>query len=165
MMANWLGFMIKCCWLLFLQSCLLWVEIFRHWMRKFEGHTLAWKLNCRNIWYQVKNMSVGIAKFFWLGRLPNVLISIAKKFFDSNFPPPCFKVSKASYFTSSGAQNHKTKNRRLGTIVMSFQDSKPREKQISPTFSYFLINNALLYHFLANWLAHNKKVTEKSVFC
>ena len=38
------------------------------------------------------------------------------------------------------------------------------KKQISPTFSYFLINNALLYHFLANWLAHNKKMTEKSVF-
>ena len=33
-----------------------------------------------------------------------------------------------------------------------------------PTFSYFLINNVLLYHFLANWLAHNKKMTEKSVF-
>ena len=29
---------------------------------------------------------------------------------------------------------------------------------------YFLINNALLYHFLMNWLAHNKKMTEKSVF-
>ena len=41
---------------------------------------------------------------------------------------------------------------------------KPREKQISPTFSYFHINNTLLYHFLANWLAHNKKMTEKSVF-
>ena len=37
-------------------------------------------------------------------------------------------------------------------------------KQISPTFSYFLINNALLYHFLANILAHNKKMTKKSVF-
>ena len=40
----------------------------------------------------------------------------------------------------------------------------PSEKQISPTLSYFLIINALLYHFLANWLAHNKKMTEKSVF-
>ena len=30
--------------------------------------------------------------------------------------------------------------------------------------SYFLINKALSYHFLANWLAHNKKMTEKSVF-
>ena len=29
-------------------------------------------------------------------------------------------------------------------------------KQISQTFPYFLINNALLYHPLANWLAHNK---------
>ena len=40
---------------------------------------------------------------------------------------------------------------------MSFQDFKLRKKQIYATFSYFLINNALLYHFLANWLAHNKK--------
>ena len=30
--------------------------------------------------------------------------------------------------------------------------------------SYFLINNALLYHFLANWLPHNKRMSEKSVF-
>ena len=73
-------------------------------------------------------------------------------------------MPKASNFTSGGVQNHDTKNRRLGTIVTSIQDSKPREKQISPRFSYFLINNALLYHFLANWLAHNKKTTEKSVF-
>ena len=57
--------------------------------------------------------------------LPNVVISIAKKIFDSGFPSPCFDV---------------------------------------PAFSYFLINNALLYHFLASWLAHNKEMTEKSVF-
>ena len=35
---------------------------------------------------------------------------------------------------------------------------------ICSTFSYFLINNALLYHFLTNLLAHNKTMTEKSVF-
>ena len=56
------------------------------------------------------------------------------------------------------------KNRRLGTNVISFQDFKLREKQISPTFSYFLINNELLHQILANWLAHNNKMTEKSVF-
>ena len=88
-----------------------------------------------------------------------MLISVAKKVFDSDFPPPCFDVPKSSNFTSGGVQNRDTKNRRLGAIVTSIQDSKPREKQISPTF-YFLINNALLYHFLANWLAHNKKMTE-----
>ena len=48
--------------------------------------------------------------------------------------------------------------------MTSFQEFKLREQRISPTFSYVLINNALLYHFLANWLAHNKKMTEKSVF-
>ena len=49
-----------------------------------------------------------------------------------------------------GLQNGETKNRRLGMNVMSFQDFKLREKQISQTFSYFIINNALLCHFLAN---------------
>ena len=38
------------------------------------------------------------------------------------------------------------------------------KKQISLAFSHVLINNALLHHFLAHWLAHNKKMTEKSVF-
>ena len=84
---------------------------------------------------------------FALLNLPNVLIS---KFFDSDFPSPCFDVPKASNFTSGWVQNRETKNKRLGTIVTSFQDFKLREKQIFPTFSYFLINNALLYHFLAN---------------
>ena len=82
--------------------------------------------------------------------LPNILISKAKKFFDSVFPSSCFEVLKASNFTSGGVQNHETKNRRLGTIVTSFQDFKLREKQISPVSSYLLLNNALLYHFLAN---------------
>ena len=99
---------------------------------------------------------------FARSNLPNVLISIANFFFVSDFPSPCFDVPKAPNFTVG----YKTArpNRRLGTIVTSFQDFKLREKHISPTFSYFLINNALLYHFLANWLAHNKKMTEKSVF-
>ena len=48
--------------------------------------------------------------------------------------------------------------------VMSLQDFKLLGKQISPTFSYFLVNNAFLYHFWANLLAHNQKMTEKSVF-
>ena len=82
--------------------------------------------------------------------LPNVLVSIAKKNFDSDFPSLCFDVPKASNFTSGGVQNRKNKDKRLGTIVTSFQDSKLREKQISKAFSYFRINNALLYHFLEN---------------
>ena len=49
-------------------------------------------------------------------------------------------------------------------IVTSFQDLMFLGKQIYPTFSYFLINSALLYHFFANLLAHNQKTTEKSVF-
>ena len=50
-------------------------------------------------------------------------------------------------------------------IVTSFQDVKFRGKQISSTFPSVLINNALLYYFLANLLAHNKKMSEKSVYC
>ena len=83
--------------------------------------------------------------FFLFARLnlPNVLISVAKKIFDSKFPSPCFDVPKASNFPSGEVQNRETKNRGLGTIVTSIQDSKPHEKQISPPFSYFLTNNAL----------------------
>ena len=92
--------------------------------------------------------------------IPNVLISIARKIFHIDFPSPCLMYQKRQISLPVGY-----KNRWLGTTETSFQDSKPREKQISPTFSYFLINNALLYHFLADLLAHNKKMTEKSVFC
>ena len=56
---------------------------------------------------------------FAQSNLPNVLISIGKKFFHSDFPFPCFDVPKASNFTSGGVQNRETKNSGLGTIVMS----------------------------------------------
>ena len=75
--------------------------------------------------------------------LPNVLISVAKKFFDSDFPSPCFDMPKASNFTSGEVQNRGTKNRRLRTIVTSIQDSKPREKQISQSVSYYELINLL----------------------
>ena len=75
--------------------------------------------------------------------LPNVLISVAKKFFDSDFPSACFDEPKASNFTSGGVQNRETKNRRLRTIVTSIQDSKPREKQISQSISFCELINLL----------------------
>ena len=56
------------------------------------------------------------------------------------------------------------KTRRLGIIVTSFRDLNC-EKHVSLTLSYFLINSALLYHFLANLLGKNQKMSEKSVFC
>ena len=74
-------------------------------------------------------------------------------------------VPKTWNFIFGGVQSGETKNRRLGIFVTSFQDFKFQGKQISPTFPYFLIKNALLYHFLVNLLAHNKKMTEKTVFC
>ena len=74
------------------------------------------------------------------------------------FLPRVLMYQKRQISLPVGFKTARPKYRRLGTIVTSFQDSKPREKQISPTFTYFLINNALLYHFLVNWLAHNKKM-------
>ena len=81
-----------------------------------------------------------------------MLISVAKKLFNSDFPSPCFDVPKASNFTSGGVQNRDTKSRRLGTIVTSIQDSKPRKKQISQSFSYCelinLLTNGTIVHCL-----------------
>ena len=88
-----------------------------------------------------------------------------EKFSIAIFLPLVLMYQKRQISLPVGYKTTRPKNRRLGTIVASFQDSKPRKKQISPKFTYFLINNALLCHFLANWLAHNKKKTEKSVFC
>ena len=75
--------------------------------------------------------------------LPNVVISIGKKKFDSDFPSPGFDLPKASNFTSGGVQNREIKNRTLGMIVTSFQDFKLREKQISQSFSYCELINSL----------------------
>ena len=56
-----------------------------------------------------------------------------------------------------GYKGARPKTEVLGMIVTSFQDFKLRRKQKSRTFSYFLINNALLHHFGVNLLAHNNK--------
>ena len=57
------------------------------------------------------DLKVYMTDFFLLARLylPNVLISVAKNFFDSDFPSLCFDVPKASNFTSGGVQNRDTK--------------------------------------------------------
>ena len=73
-------------------------------------------------------------------------------------------MPKASNFTSGGVQNRDTKNRRLGTIVTSIQDSKPREKQISQSFSYCELINLLRNDTIVRCLWENKKTSEKSVF-
>ena len=75
--------------------------------------------------------------FFLFARLnlPNVLYT--KKYISiAIFLPRVFDVPKASNFTSVGVQNRVTRNRRLGTIVTSFQDFELRENQISPTLFY-----------------------------
>ena len=83
-----------------------------------------------------------------------------KNFFNSDFSSPCFDVPKASNFTSGGVQNHDTKNRRLGTIVTSIQNSKPREKQISQSFSYCELINLLRNGTIVPCLWENKNVSE-----
>ena len=78
--------------------------------------------------------------------------------FDIEFSSLCFNVPQMCNFTSGGVPYHEIKNGRLGMIVMSFQDFKLHSKQVSQAFSYFLINNTLLYQLLANLLAHNKSI-------
>ena len=73
-------------------------------------------------------------------------------------------MPKASNFTSGGVQNRGTKNRRLRTIVTSIQDSKPREKQISQSVSYYELINLLKNGTIVRCLRENKKTSEKSVF-
>ena len=84
-------------------------------------------------------------------------------FCDSDFPSPCFDVPKASNFTSGGVQNRDTKNRRLGMIVTSIQDSGPCEKQISQSFNYCEVINLLRNGLIVRCLWENKKTSEKSV--
>ena len=82
----------------------------------------------------------------------------------TDFPSPCFNVPNASNLTSGGVQNRDTKNRRLGTIVTSIQDSKPREKQIFQSFSFCGLINLLRNSTIVRCLWENKNSSEKSVF-
>ena len=90
-----------------------------------------------------------------------MLICVAKKIFDSDFPSPCFDVSN---LISGGVQNRDTKNRGLGMIVTSIQDSKLCEKQISQSFSYCELINLPRNGTIVRCLWENKKMSEKSVF-
>ena len=130
---------------------------------------MQWRGSSRSsrpqLWLKLLNISsfkVYMTDFFFICSIksPQCAAKCSKKNFSiANFLPRVLMYQKHQISLPVGY-----KNRALRTTVTSILDSKPREKQISPTFSYFLINNALLYHFLANWLAHNKKMTEKSVF-
>ena len=64
------------------------------------------------------------------------------------FLPRVLVYQKREISLPKGYKTARPKSRGLG--MTSFQDFKLRKKQISSTFSYFLINNALLYHFLVN---------------
>ena len=73
-------------------------------------------------------------------------------------------MPKTSNFTSGGVQNRDTKNRRLGTIVTSIQDSKPHKKQSCQSFSYCELINLLRNGTIVHCLWENKKTSEESVF-
>ena len=63
-------------------------------------------------------------------------------------------------FTSGVVQNRKTKNRRLGMIVTSFQDFKLRGKQISLSFSYCELINSPRNGTKVHCLLENKKTSD-----
>ena len=85
--------------------------------------------------------------FIYSIKSPQCADKCSKNFFDSDFPSPCFETG-----------------RRLGTIVTSIQDSKPREKQIYQSFSYCKLINLLRNGTIVRCLWENKKTSEKSVF-
>ena len=81
---------------------------------------------------QVFSVKVYMTEFFICSiKSPQCADKCSKKIFSIAI----FLPRVASNFTSGGVQNRDTKNRRLGTIVTSIQDSKLREKQISQSFS------------------------------
>ena len=78
--------------------------------------------------------------FFLFARLnlPTALISIAKKFFDSDFLSPCFDVPKASNFTSGGLKNCET-NQETGNdcdVISGLQASRKTDLSDIFLFSY-----------------------------
>ena len=116
----------------------------------FQNYSKVWSTIVWLVYFFVCKHHIKASVYdrsFLFARLnPQCTDKYSKNNFDSDSPSPCFDVPKPSNFTSGGVQNRETKNRRLGTIVTSFQDFKLRG------FSYFLINNALLYHFLVNYI-------------
>ena len=103
-----------------------------------------------------KTFKVYMTSLFLFARLnlPNVLISMAKKISIAIFLPRVLMYQKHQISLPVG-YNQKTGD--WEWLSRHFR-TPSLPNQISPTFSYFLINNALLYHFLVNWLAHNKKM-------
>ena len=88
----------------------------------------------------------------------------SKKYFRWRFSFPVFWCTKSVKFhfrwgTKPRDQKHETGND--SDVISGLQAS---QKNRFLQHSYFVLNNALLYHFSANGLAHNKKMTKKSVF-
>ena len=73
----------------------------------------------------------------------------------------CTKSVKFHFQWGTKSRDQKQETGNNCDIISGLQGS--RKTDFSDIF-LFLINNALFYHFLVHWLAHNKKMTEKSVF-
>ena len=95
------------------------------------------KIKTRSIWNCCQGTLSVYDRYFFICSIksPQCTDKCSKKIFRQRFSFPVFWCAKSIKFHFGGVQNRDTKNRRLGTIVTSIQDSKPREKQIS----HFLI--------------------------
>ena len=76
---------------------------------KLNHATEQAKKNTRKKNIVMHYVKVYMTDFLLFARLnfPNVLISVAKKIFDSDFPSPCFDVPKASNFTWGTKPRHR----------------------------------------------------------
>ena len=112
-------------------------------------------------------MSLGLDRLFFICSIksPQCADKCSKKFFSiAIFLNRVLMCQKHQISLPVGYKTVRPKTGDWEPLWHQFRTPSLVKKQISPTFSYFLINNALLYHFLTNWLVHNKKMTEKSVF-
>ena len=88
--------------------------------------------------------------------LPNVLISIPKKFFHSVFPSTYFDVPKASNFTSGGVKNRETKNRTGNDcdVISGLQASRKTDFSDIYLFSY---KQRTIVSFLSELISSHRK--------
>ena len=101
--------------------------------KKKNSPAKLWKKRKIYIKIQTKEALKCIWQIFFLFarlNLPNMLISVAIFFFDSDFPSPCFDVPKASNFTSGGVQSRQTKTQETSNdcdVISGLQASRKTE--------------------------------------
>ena len=141
---------------------------------KWRENTLARKMERRQrnshsevtVSYLIKSLKCIWQIFFICSiKFPQCADKCSKTIFSiAIFLPHVLMCPKRQISLPVGYKNRDAKNRRLGTIVTSIQDSKPGEKQISQSFSYCELINLLRNGTVVRCLWENKKTSEKSVF-